>query len=115
MEKKTVLLELPCELIEKIDGTNTLDDRSAFVTDLLQKQLQPGANHEISAATELTTRMSEISATMGITGEIDLVTNTGASLGKFNINTLEGFEELAQKIREVSKHPIVQMRAEKWG
>ena len=40
MEKKTIFLELPCELIDEIDRLNTLGDRSTFVSLLLEKQME---------------------------------------------------------------------------
>ena len=40
VEKRTIFLELPCEMIEKIDTWNNVGDRSLFVTELLEKQLQ---------------------------------------------------------------------------
>ena len=49
-----------------------------------------------------------------LAGEIDIVNNEGISLGRFNINTLEGFEELAKKIQEVSEDPAVRIRARSW-
>ena len=40
MEKKTIFLELPCELIDEIDRINTFGDRSTFVSCLLEKQVK---------------------------------------------------------------------------
>ena len=40
MEKKTIFLELPAEMIDNIDRQNTIGDRSLFISDLLQKQLE---------------------------------------------------------------------------
>lgn len=51
---------------------------------------------------------------MFLSGEIGLVTNDGLTLGKFNINTVEGFENLARKIEQVSEDPIVRIRARRW-
>jgi len=51
---------------------------------------------------------------MGVSGEIGLTNSSGLSLGKFNINTVEGFESLADKISEMSDDPIVRMRARRW-
>jgi hypothetical protein len=108
MEKKTIFLELPCELIDKIDKLNTLGDRSTFITDLLKKQV----NEEKSDMTnEVTTKMSETDNSLGITGTINLVNNDGVTLGTFNINTVEGFEDLAKKIQEVSEDPMVRIKA----
>jgi hypothetical protein len=114
MLKKTVFLELPCELLDKIDRTNILGDRSAFVTEMLEKQLEQDTTKGIDASTEFTTTMSESKSTLGVTGEIDIINRDGVSLGRFNINTLEGFEDLARKIREVSEDPLVRTKALLW-
>lgn len=115
MEKKSIILELPCELIDRIDRQNTMGDRSAFVSHLIEKQLQQAVNTDIDISTELTTRMSETEGLLGVSpGEIDLVDGRGVSLGKFDINTVEGFEDLAKKIQEVSEDPIVRIRARGW-
>jgi hypothetical protein len=107
MDKKTVLLELPCEMIEKIDRLNQTGDRSAYVTELLEKQLQEQTLH----GTDATTKMKE---PQKLTGEIDLSNDEGESLGRFNVNTLEGFQELARMIQEVSEDPVVRVRARQW-
>jgi len=115
MEKKTIFLELPIEIVERIDRENILGDRSTFVSDLLEKQLQHNLSRmEMGAATELTTRMETTRDHMGVSGEIGLTNSSGLSLGKFNINTVEGFESLADKISEMSDDPIVRMRARRW-
>ena len=114
MEKKTIILELPSELVEKIDRLNTMGDRSAFVKDLLEKQLQQETREGIDASTELTTHMKRTEEQIRIPGEIDLLTSSGVSLGRFNINTIEGFEELAKKIQEISNDPVVKIRAKSW-
>jgi len=110
MEKKTIMIEIPCELIDKIDRLNNIGDRSNFVTDLLNKQIQPKTG--IDSTTEFTTTMKDNK--QNNSGEINLVTSNGNSLGKFDVNTVEGFEQLAQKIKEISNHPVVQIKAEKW-
>ena len=115
MEKKTIFLELPTEIVERIDRENMVGDRSTFISDLLEKQLQHNLSRmEMGAATELTTRMEATRDPMGVSGEIGLTNNSGLSLGKFNINTVEGFERLADKISEISDDPIVRMRARRW-
>ncbi len=40
MEKRNIYLNLPCELIEKIDSINKSGDRSEFIADLLNKQIK---------------------------------------------------------------------------
>jgi len=112
MEKKTVFLELSCELIYKIDKMNTLGDRSVFISNLLEKQMQKQEmNRDIKPATELTTRMEELGGNIGLLGEIKLVKSDGANVGTFNIDTVQGFEDLAKKIQEVSEDPVVRIKA----
>lgn len=117
MEKKTILLELPCELVEKIDRLNTLGDRSLFVTKLLEEQLQKQETQTSlkttisTTSSEITPKTSEPEQTIGIAGEISLIKSNGVSLGTFNINTVEGFEKLAKKIQEISEDPIVRIKA----
>jgi len=112
MEKKTVFLELSCELIDKIDKMNNLGDRSVFVSDLLKKQIQKQEmNRDIKPTTELTTRMDELGGSLGFPGEIKLVKSDGAPVGTFNIDTVQGFEDLAKKIQEVSEDPVVRIKA----
>ena len=110
MEKKTIFLELPAEMVDRIDRENVMGDRSAFISNLLERQLQDSVT-TMGASTELLSRMEEIKAPLGLSGEINLLNSRGQDLGKFNINTLEGFENLAQKICDISDDPIVRMRA----
>ena len=114
MEKKNVFLELPCELIEKIDRINNLGDRSAFITGLLEKQIEKPFSVAGEVPTEIITKMTDLENTLSSTGEINIVDSRGTTLGTFDINTLDGFEGLAKKIREVSEHPVVQVRADHW-
>jgi len=105
MDKKTILLELPCELIDKIDKLNNIGDRSDFIANLLEKQIfQDNA---------FFTRKDE-NERLSIAGEIDILNNEGLSIGRFNLNTLEGFEDLAKTIQEVSSDPVVKIRARQW-
>jgi len=113
VEKRTIFLELPCEMIEKIDIWNTMGDRSLFVSELLEKQMQQEFS-KMDLSNDLTTRMGESKAPLCASGEINLVNSRGLSLGKFDIDTVDGFEHLAQKISELSNDPIVRMRARRW-
>ncbi len=111
MEKKIIFLELPNETIEKIDDQNKVGTRSVFISDLIEKQLTQVSKMDIS--TEIPTSMQD--GELGqLTGEIGLVNSQGMSIGKFDINTVEGFENLATKICEISDDPIVQMKARRW-
>ena len=109
MENKSIILKLPSELIDKIDQLNKMDDRSTFIKQLLEEQLQSLHSNSMDETTEIITTMSQDPSSN--TGEIDLVNSNGVSLGKFNIDTLEGFEDLAKKIQEASRDPAVQIRA----
>jgi len=113
MEKKTIFLELPAEIIDKIDKENIMGDRSAFVSNLLEKQLHENIT-TMDASTELINRMNKTGEPLGLSGEISLLNSQGQGLGKFDINTLEGFENLAKKIGEISDDPIVRMKARRW-
>ncbi|KYK22853.1 hypothetical protein AYK24_01715 [Thermoplasmatales archaeon SG8-52-4] len=112
MEKKTIILNLSSELIDKIDRLNTMEDRSDFISHLLEKQLDSPLNNTIDESRTLISKMSNKDGFLGISGEIDLINSDGLSIGKFDIDTLEGFENLAKKIQEISKDPAVQIRAQ---
>ncbi len=116
MEKKTVFLELPSEMIDRIDEHNTLGDRSVFISNLIDKQLDKDVSKmsSMDVSTELSTRMEESSGVLSVSGEIGLVNSSGDPIGKFDVNTVEGFEDLAQKVCELSDDPIVRMRARRW-
>ena len=111
MEKKNIILELPCELIDRIDRLNTTDNRSVFISRLLEKQLEENERISFKAGMESPSMTSNRENPFGFSGIIDMVNNQGVSLGKFNINTLDGFEELTKKIQEISEDPAVQIRA----
>jgi hypothetical protein len=111
MEKRTIILNLSSELVDKIDQLNTMKDRSDFISSLLEKQLDVSLSNNRDETNKLITKMSEKQDFLGISGEIDLINSEGISIGKFDIDTLEGFENLAKKIQEISKDPAVQIRA----
>lgn len=113
MEKKTIFLELPSDIVDRIDRKNNTGDRSSFITGLLNKQLDEMVT-SMDVSTELTSSMSQDTTASGVPGEIKLLDSRGMPLGKFNINTVEGFEQLSGKICEVSDDPIVRMKARKW-
>jgi len=108
METKKIILELSCELIDKIDRLNNLGDRSDFISYLIEEQLKTS---NINSSSELITKMSENKGFFGVNGEINILNCKGDSLGTFDIDTLEGFENLTKKIQEISKDPAVQIRA----
>ena len=48
---------------------------------------------------------------IGLDSELGLLNQNGVPLRKFNINSVEGFEELVTVISEISEDPTVRMRA----
>jgi hypothetical protein len=112
VEKRTIFLELPCEMIEKIDTWNPKGDRSLFVTELLEKQLQ-NENSKTDIA-EMETKMNAFEKSSDASGEISLVDGRGIVLGRFDINAVEGIEKLSEKICELSDDPVVRMRVRLW-
>lgn len=113
MEKRTILLELSSEIIDKIDQINTFGDRSLFISNLLKKQLQQEST-KIDVSSEVMTRMNSNEKLIGVDGVLGLLSQKGDPLRKFNINSVEGFEELATVISELSEDPVVRMRAREW-
>jgi hypothetical protein len=111
MEKKIIFLELSTDIVEKIDDQNKIGTRSIFISDLLEKQLTQ--ENRMDVTTEISTSMHTAEMN-GVTNEVSLVNSQGVSLGKFNIDTGEGFESLAEKICEISNDPIVRMKARHW-
>ncbi len=109
MEKKIVFLELPTNIIEKIDDKNTIGSRSLFVSELLEKQLQTSVS-EMHAAPEISSSM-QTGELAQKSGEISLVNSKGLTLGRFDIDTVNGFQNLAEKICELSNDPVVRMKA----
>ncbi len=111
MDKKTIILELSSELIDKIDRLNIIGDRSTFISNLLEEQIKSQVSKSVNTKDDLVTIMKQNNKLPKATREISLVTNDGVLLGKFDIDTLEGFEDLTRKIQEISKDPAVQIRA----
>jgi len=111
MEKKTIILELSSELVDKIDRLNLIGDRSTFISNLLEEQINSKVSNNLSVKDDLVTIMKQNNKSINTTKEISLVTDDGILLGKFDIDTLEGFEDLTKKIQEISKDPAVQIRA----
>jgi hypothetical protein len=110
MEKKIIFLELPVNIIEKIDEQNMIGSRSLFVSELLEKQLHTEMNQMHSAA-EAPCSMDAGEITSK-SGEISLVDSKGLTMGKFDINTVDGFQHVIEKICEISDDPIVRMKAQ---
>lgn len=113
MEKRTIFLELPSNIIDEIDIRNTMGDRSLFVTDLLEKQLQQNEVSRMDISSEIKTVKDKLKK-LDSPGVITLVDNEGTPLGRFDINTVEGFEALARKICEISEDYTVRIKARRW-
>ncbi len=111
MNKKNIILDLSCELIERVDRLNKTGDRSDFISKIIQQQQKHTITGGIDETTEFFTKMSNKKDIVELSGEINLIDDKGMSLGKYDINTLEGFEELIKMIKEISKDPAVQIRA----
>jgi len=110
MEKKIIFLELPENIIEKIDEQNMMGSRSLFVSELLEKQLHTDIN-QMHTVAEIPSSMQAGELTQK-SREISLVNSKGVALGKFDINMVDGFQQLMEKICEISDDPIVRMKAQ---
>jgi hypothetical protein len=113
MEKKTAFLELPSEMIDRFDQQNNLGDRSTFISDLLDKQLQRNVD-DLGVSTDLTNMMGDTGEFLGSSGELNLINSKGSSLGNFDINTPDRFEHIVEKIGEISMDHIVRVRSRNW-
>ena len=116
MHKKTILVELPAEMVDRLDRENVSSDRSSFISDLLDDRLkqQTSMMQPMDASTEISSRLQSQPMSTDFTGDVKLTNNRGMPLGTFNINTVEGFEELSKTIGSISEDPIVRMRVRKW-
>ncbi len=109
MERKTIFLKLPAEIVEEIDRQNVIGDRSDFITDLLNNQLIQGKK-SVNISDE--TIMFKEKPNKDFKEEsIKIVDGTGKSLGDFDLNTEEDFERILDTISEISNNPVVVMKA----
>ncbi len=113
MEKKTAFLEIPSEMMDRFDQQNNLDDRSTFISDLLDKQLQRNVD-DLGVSTDLTNMMGDTGEFLGSSGELNLINSKGSSLGNFDINIPDRFEHIVEKISEISMDHIFQMSSRNW-
>ena len=115
MHKKTILLELPAEIVDKIDQQNVSGDRSTFISHLLDTQFKSDLSmmNAMDAATELSSKMNDQMGDVPFSGELKLTTAHGKPVGNFNIHSVEGFTEMAETIAKMSDDPIVRMKARK--
>lgn len=114
MHKKTILLELPAEIVDKIDQQNITGDRSTYISHLLDTQFKTDISlmdDVMDGTTELNSRMKDEMTNISFTGELKLATAHGKPIGKFNINTVDGFNQLAETVATMSDDPIVRMKA----
>jgi len=110
MEKKTVFLELKSEMINRLDQQNILGDRSMIMSNLLDKQLQRNVE-DLDVSTDLTNMTDETGEFLGSSGELNLINSKGSSLGNFDVNTPDRFENIVEKIGEISTDHIVRVRS----
>jgi hypothetical protein len=113
MEKKIIFLELPADVVQKIDEQNHMGTRSLFVSELIERQIHETIPR-MQATPEIPTSMHAGELGQSPDGVLNVTTSKGLSLGKFDINTIEGFEALGKKISEVSDDPIVRMKVRRW-
>ena len=113
MERKTIFLELSSEVVDRIDKQNNTRDRSAFISNLINKQLDQMVS-TMDFSTDLTSSMKNEPSSFDAPGELKILNGKGMPVGNFNINTVEDFERLSSKICEISNDPIVRMRARRW-
>ena len=110
MDKKTVYLELPSEIIDRVDHLNFGGDRSNFIAGLLSNSLEryPGKSDFLVMVKE---NHVDDGSLMVDSGEVDIINYKGLSIGRFNINTLDGFDYLVDKIAELSDNDLVKTKA----
>ncbi len=113
MEKKAAFLELPSEMMDRFDQQNNLDDRSTFISDLLDKQLQRNVDN-LDVSTDLTNMMGDTGEFLGSYGELNPINSKGSSLGNFDINIPDRFEHIVEKIGEISTDHIVRVKSRNW-
>ena len=113
MKKKTAFLEISSEMMGRFDQQNNLDDRSTFISDLLDKQLQRNVE-DLGVSTDLTNMMDETGEFLGSSGELNLINSKGSSLGNFDVNIPDKFENIVEKIGEISTDHVVLVRFRNW-
>ena len=102
-----MFFELPASVVDQIDTLSRGEPRSMFVSDLLERELGSRMQH-LAPGSELSASM----ASKGPAGSVlSLVDGRGVSLGRFDIDSVEGFSSLAEKVCELSNDPIVRMKA----
>ena len=113
MEKKTASLEILSEMIDRFDQQNNLCDRSTFISDLLDKQLQRNVD-KLGVSTDLTNMMGGNAEFLGSSGEITLINSKVSSLSNSDINIPDRFDHIAKKTDEISIDTIVRLRSQNW-
>jgi flagellar motility protein MotE (MotC chaperone) len=112
MEKKTIFLQLPADIVDEIDRQNIMGDRSEFILNLLRKQLKK-KQKDIAETDEFISKMESKPSYFGISNEIKIFNQKVNNLGSFNINTVEGLKKLAETIDKISDDPLVKLRAKR--
>jgi hypothetical protein len=116
MDKKTIILELPSEIINQIDKENNLGDRSVFISDLLNTQLKVEGKMIISSneLKESESLKNNEKSNSNADGKLTILNNHGDQIGVFNINNIQEFESLAKTIELISNNPKVKIRTQLW-
>ena len=110
MDKRTIYLELPFEIIDRIDILNFFGDRSKFIADLISNSLERYPD-DSDFSVKVKDNHVDDESLMVDSGEVDIINYKGLSIGRFNINTLNGFDYLVDKIAEVSENDLVKTKA----
>jgi hypothetical protein len=116
MDKKTILLELPSEMIDRIDKENNVGDRSIFITDLLYEKLNEeskmiASSKRVVESKSLSSNWKKNTISDGI---LRILNDQGEEIGVFDINNIQEFELLAKTIESVSQDPRIKIRTQLW-
>ena len=109
MEKKTAFQEMLSETIDRFDKQNDLEDRSPFVSDVLDKQLHWNVD-KLGVSTDLTNMKSVTSECLGNSGEFNLINNKGSSFSTTDMNIPDRFKHITKRIDEISIENIIRLR-----
>lgn len=109
------MLDLPTELIDKIDQQNETGTRSNFISDMLYNQLNTNISsmRQIDETGELKSSICNDSKKLSFSGELKLTTNQGRVVGNYNINDMKSFSLMVETIGKLSDDPMVRMKARK--
>lgn len=112
MEKKTIFLQLPADIVDELDRQNIMEDRSAFISNLLRKQLNE-KQKDMDKNDVFISKMESKTNHLNLSNELKIFNQNGNNLGSFNIDTIEGLKKLAETIDEISDDPLVKLRVKR--